>query len=50
MDEAADNEEREPDFELNNLAGWYRSRITTNPTENVTFIESIRRCLDGFRR
>jgi predicted ATPase len=48
MDETADNEEREPDFELNNLAGWYRSLVTTNPDENVKFIESLKRCLDGF--
>jgi predicted ATPase len=48
MDETADNEEREPDFELNNLAGWYRSLVTTYPDENVKFIESLKRCLDGF--
>jgi predicted ATPase len=47
MDEIADSGEREPDFGMNNLAGWYRSLITTNPTENVKFIESIKRCLDG---
>ncbi len=48
MDEAADNEEREPDYELNNLAGWYRSLVTTYPDQNVRFLDSLRRCMDGF--
>jgi predicted ATPase len=48
MDEAVDTEEREPDFELNNLASWYRSVVSTNPDENVKFLDSLRRCMDGF--
>lgn len=48
MDEAADTEEREPDFELNNLAGWYRSLVTRYPDENVKFLESLKRSMDGF--
>ena len=48
MDETTDTEEREPDFELNNLAGWYRSLVSTYPDENVRFLESLRRCMDGF--
>lgn len=48
MDDAADNEEHEPDFELNNLAGWYRSLLTTYPDVNVRFHESLKRCMDGF--
>jgi hypothetical protein len=48
MDEVADSEERAPDFELNNLAGWYRSLVTTNPHQNVKFLESLKRCMDGF--
>ncbi len=48
MDEAADTDEREPDFELNNLAGWYRSLVTTYPDENVKFLNSMKRCMDGF--
>ena len=48
MDDAADNEEHEPDFELNNLAGWYRSLLTTYPDENVRFLDSLKRCMDGF--
>src|ERR1035441_7916105 len=49
MDEVADNEEREPDFELENLAGWYRYLIQTFPDENVRFIGSLRECMDGFQ-
>jgi predicted ATPase len=48
MDDAADSEEHEPDFELNNLAGWYRSLVTTYPDENVKFLNSLKRCMDGF--
>ncbi len=48
MDETADNEEREPDFELNNLAGWYRSLVTTYPDRNVRFLDSLKRSMDGF--
>lgn len=48
MDEAADNEERHPDFELDNLAGWYRYLVQSYPAENVKFLDSLRRCLDGF--
>lgn len=48
MDEVADKEEREPDFELNNLTGWYRSLVTTYPDENIKFLDSLKRCMDGF--
>lgn len=49
MEEAADNEESEADFELNNLAGWYRYLVQTYPDENVKFLDSLRRALDGFQ-
>jgi predicted ATPase len=48
MDETADSEERDPDFELENLAGWYRYLIQTSPEENVKFIKSLQDCMDGF--
>ncbi len=48
MDDAADNEEYEPDFEFNNLAGWYRSLVQMYPSENIKFIESLKQCMDGF--
>jgi predicted ATPase len=49
MDEVADNEEREPDFEVENLAGWYRYLVQSYPAENVKFIESLKECMDGFQ-
>jgi AAA15 family ATPase/GTPase len=49
MDEVADSEEREPDFELENLAGWYRHLLQAYPEENVKFHDSLRECMDGFR-
>lgn len=49
MGERADSEEREPDSELNNLAGWYRYLLQTDPEENVKFLESLRGCMDGFQ-
>jgi predicted ATPase len=49
MDEVADSEEHEPDFELDNLAGWYRYLVQTYPEENVKFLDALRECLDGFR-
>jgi predicted ATPase len=48
MDEAADSEERHPDFELDNLAGWYRYLVQTYPDENVKFLASLKESLDGF--
>ncbi|HEX4067823.1 MAG TPA: ATP-binding protein [Acidobacteriaceae bacterium] len=49
MDEVADKEEREPDFELDNLAGWYRHLIQAHPDENVRFIASLKECMSGFQ-
>lgn len=49
MDEAADSEEREPDFELDNLAGWYRHLVQSYPDENIRFLESCKEALDGFQ-
>jgi predicted ATPase len=49
MDESADSEETEPDFELNNLAGWYRYLVQTHPDENVRFIEALKESVDGFQ-
>jgi predicted ATPase len=48
MDDAADSEESEPDFELENLAGWYRNLVQTRPEENVKFLTSLEACIDGF--
>jgi predicted ATPase len=50
MDEVSDGEEHEPDFELDNLAGWYRYLIQAFPEENVKFLASLRECMDGFQQ
>lgn len=49
MDESADKEEREPDDELENLAGWYRHLLQAHPGENVEFIKYVRDALSGFQ-
>jgi predicted ATPase len=49
MDESADREERQPDDELENLAGWYQYEQAYHPDANVEFLNSIRKALDGFQ-
>ncbi|MGC2298301.1 MAG: AAA family ATPase [Acidobacteriaceae bacterium] len=49
MDEVSDNEEREPDFELENLAPWFRYLLQTYPDDNVKFVNSLKECMDGFQ-
>ncbi len=49
MDESADREEHEPDYELANLAGWYRHLVQAHPDENVRFLTSMKGALTGFQ-
>jgi predicted ATPase len=49
MDESADKEDREPDDELENLAGWYRHLVQAYPEENVRFLASAKEALTGFQ-
>ena len=49
MEETADGEEHHPDYELDNLAAWYRHLIQTFPEENIAFLKALRDCLDGFQ-
>jgi predicted ATPase len=49
MDESADKEDREPDDELENLAGWYRYLVQACPDENVKFLASVKDALSGFQ-
>jgi|ERR1035438_4285888 predicted ATPase len=49
MDESADSEERQPDYELENIAGWYRHLVGACPDENLKFVESMKVALDGFQ-
>lgn len=48
MDERADKEEPEPDYELENFAGWYRHLVQAQPDDNVRFLNSMREALKGF--
>ena len=41
--------ESRPDYELGNLAGWYRYLLQTQPAENVRFLGSMKEVLDGFQ-
>jgi predicted ATPase len=49
MSETADSGESNPDYELENLASWYRYLLEAYPAENVSFLNSMRRALDGFQ-
>lgn len=49
MDDSADSEELQPDFELENIAAWYRHSVGAYPLENVKFVESMESALDGFQ-
>src|SRR5579863_9814853 len=49
MLESADSEERQPDYELENIAGWYRHLVGASPAENVEFLASMKSALDGFQ-
>ena len=48
MDEDAENESRFPDFELDNLAKWYRHLVQEDPEGNVNFVTSLKEGLNGF--
>lgn len=49
MDESSDKEERQPDYELENLAGWYRYLVQAYPLENAKFLDALKQALDGFQ-
>lgn len=49
MDESADKEEHQPDYELGNLAGWYRYLLQAYPDENLSFLKSMKQSLSGFQ-
>jgi len=49
MDEIADREERYPDDELQNLAGWYRYLLGAYPVENVEFTSFLKGAWAGFQ-
>lgn len=48
MDEIADTEDHYPDYELENLAGWYRHLLEADPDGNDAFRASLKEVLVGF--
>jgi predicted ATPase len=48
MDEVADSESRQPDYELDNLARWYLHVIQENPEGNANLLASLKEALNGF--
>lgn len=48
MDEIADAEDHYPDYELENLAGWYRHLIGADQDGNDAFRASLKEVLAGF--
>lgn len=48
MDEVADAEDHYPDFELENLAGWYRHLLEVDPDGNDAYRAAMRDVLSGF--
>jgi len=49
MSETADSGESRPDYEVGNLANWYRHLLQEHPADNVRFLTSIRNALQGLQ-
>ena len=49
MSETADSGESRPDYELDNLANWYRYLLQAHPADNVRFLSSVRNALQGLQ-
>jgi predicted ATPase len=48
MSEVADSAEIHPNYEMGNLASWYRFLLQDRPAENAQYLTSMRGVLDGF--
>jgi len=49
MEERADTEDRLPEYDLSNLARWYRHLLQENPEENGRFLSALKETLSGFQ-
>lgn len=49
MDETADSEDRLPDYDLSNLAPWYRHLLQEEPESNANFLSALKTALAGFQ-
>jgi predicted ATPase len=49
MDETADGEDELPEYDLSNLAPWYRHLLQTEPENNARFLTTLKDTLTGFQ-
>jgi len=49
MNDIAESAEDRPDFEMGNIAGWYRHLLRTLPAENARFLSAMREVFDRFQ-
>ena len=49
MDETADSEDRLPEYDLSNLAPWYRHLVQVDPEGNARFLSGLEESLNGFQ-
>lgn len=49
MDERADSEDRLPEYDLSNLAPWYRHLLQEEPESNGRFLNSLKDALSSFQ-
>lgn len=49
MDERADAEDRLPEYDLSNLALWYRHLLQEEPVNNGHFLTALKEALPGFQ-
>jgi predicted ATPase len=49
MDETADGEDELPEYDLSNLAPWYRHLLQVEPENNARFLSALKDTLSGFQ-
>jgi predicted ATPase len=49
MDETADGEDEMPNYDLSNLAPWYRHLLQVEPENNARFLTALKDTLTGFQ-
>ena len=49
MDETADGEDETPEYDLSNLAPWYRHLLQVEPENNARFLAALKDTLTGFQ-
>jgi predicted ATPase len=48
MESRSDREAPSPDYDLSNLAAWYRHLVQSSPKETRAFLDSLSAAIDGF--